>query len=279
MNRRVKVHVPDQSDLDKKYFVDGSRYNCPYCNRRHVVYDISGYRKFNWTDTKECWAIFVQCEFCQNVSLHLTFEDIVSQGTNAFGVIGYAFDRVVCNNIDSHIFYHQPTSFSVMDVNLAKVIRELITEAEGCLKMNFLTGASACTRKAIYELLVDEKIPFTDEEGRGIPYQDRIKTLKDKDSSIDPTYFDLLGDIQDMTSDKVHEQSWDKWNSGNLTLILETLKTVLHEMYVEPAKRKERFEEIRRLRQDSSKKQQPPTAEELKTQLAEIEAQTESGEE
>jgi hypothetical protein len=45
----------------------------------------------------------------------------------------------------------------VLDNRINVTIRELITEAEGCLKMNFLTGASACIRKAIYELLVLEE--------------------------------------------------------------------------------------------------------------------------
>jgi len=48
--------------------------------------------------------------------------------------------------------------------------------------------------------------------------------------------FDNLGDIQDMTSEKVHEQSWDKWDSNALRLIIETLKIILYEIYVQPKK-------------------------------------------
>ena len=93
------------------------------------------------------------------------------------------------------------------------IIRELINEAEGSLKMNYLTGASACMRKAIYELLVYEKI-------EGDSYKDRINSLKGLYSLIDPELFDVLGHIQQMTSDKVHEQTWDKWNSPTLRLII-----------------------------------------------------------
>ena len=93
--------------------------------------------------------------------------------------------------------------------------------------MDFLTGASACMRKAIYELLAHEKIS-------GEHYEDRIKDLKAKYAKSDPTYFDILAQIQEMTSDKVHEQSWDKWDSKNLTLIIETLKTTLYDIYVTP---------------------------------------------
>ena len=55
-------------------------------------------------------------------------------------------------DIDSKIFYSVPSSFHVVDVvdeRIPRNIRELITEAEGCLKSNFLTGASACTRKVV----------------------------------------------------------------------------------------------------------------------------------
>lgn len=145
-------------------------------------------------------------------------------------------------DLDSKIFYSVPTSFFVLDNRIPEIVRELISEAEGCLKMNFLTGASACMRKAIYELLVIEK---TD----GQHYEDKIKQLKSKHPESDPELFDILGHIQDMTSDKVHEQSWDKWDSQYLQLIIETLKTVLYGIYVLPAHRRDRSTVIQKLRQ------------------------------
>ena len=53
-----------------------------------------------------------------------------------------------------------------------------------------------------------------------------------------------------MTSDKVHEQSWPKWDSKNLTLILETLKAILHDIYVVPEVKKDRSRRIRELRSE-----------------------------
>ena len=103
------------------------------------------------------------------------------------------------------------------------MIRELIAEADGCLKLNYLTGASACARKAIYELLIKE-------QAEGSDYERRIKSLKSKHPAIEPELFDIMSHIQGMTSDKVHEQSWDKWTSKNLKFVLETLKTILHEI-------------------------------------------------
>ncbi|MTI49673.1 MAG: hypothetical protein FH761_17725 [Firmicutes bacterium] len=153
----------------------------------------------------------------------------------------YYIDDKFLDDIDSYIFHSQPTSFFTIDNRIPRVLRELVTESEGCLKMNFLTGASACARKAIYELLVKEDV-------NGNNYDERIKELKKKYSNIDEVYFDILLHIKDMTSEKVHEQSWDKWDSKNLNIILETLKSILVEIYVVPMQKVERKKTLEELR-------------------------------
>jgi len=163
--------------------------------------------------------------------MHLTFENLQEKRPAPTRFKGNI-------DIDAAIFYSVPSSFFTVDSRIPKVIRELISEAEGCLKMNYLTGASACTRKAIYELLVREKV-------KGAHYDDRIKALKSSHPEIDPELFDILAQIKDMTSDKIHEQSWDKWESGHLKLFLETLKTILHEMFVVPKEKELRKKSIR----------------------------------
>jgi hypothetical protein len=171
--------------------------------------------------------------------MHLTYEDIFSHiVSNQKRTFWFQKDI----DIDSVIFYSVPTSFFVIDKRIPKIIRELITEAEGCLKMNYLTGASACMRKAIYEFLVKEK-------AEGDDYESKIKFLKQKYPTSDPELFDILAHITDMTSEKVHEQSWDKWNSDNLKLIIETLKTVLYDIYVLPDEKSERSIHIQQLRE------------------------------
>lgn len=150
-------------------------------------------------------------------------------------------------DIDLEIFYSVPTSFFVIDSRVPRIIRELITEAEGCIKMNYLTGASACTRKAIYELLVKEEV-------EGDNYDERIKYLKDANTGIDPELFENLAHIKDMTSEKVHEQSWDQWDSEHLKLFLETLKAILHELYVVPDEQAQRNKSIRDLKARLSNK-------------------------
>ena len=136
---------------------------------------------------------FVKCASCEYTSMHLTYDDVQDPLKN--------YQHLNANiDLDSAFFYSVPTSFFVIDTRIPKIIRELITEAEGSIKMNYLTGASACCRKAIYELTVIEKAEGTDYEGR-------IKSLKKKFPSVDSELFDILCHIKDMTSDKIHEQS------------------------------------------------------------------------
>ena len=154
----------DNSYLDRKYFIDSYVYNCPFCNRNNVRYSIESEFSFDWTDAKICYAIFVKCLSCKKESMHLSYEEITKGPSHSLDFK----DKI---DIDSKIFYSVPTSFFVLDDRIPVNIRELITEAEGCLKMNYLTGASACMRKAIYELLVKEK-------AKGEYYEEKIKLLK-----------------------------------------------------------------------------------------------------
>ena len=70
----------------------------------------------------------------------------------------------------------------------------------------------------------------------------------------DPELFNILGSIQEMTSDKIHEQSWDKWDSRNLQLIIGTLKTILYDIYVDPKIKEDRLKAIKELRTSLPKK-------------------------
>ncbi len=227
--------MSDQSYLDKKYFIDINTYNCPFCNRNSVPFQLENTFMFDWSNEKKCFGFIIMCKYCSMRSMHLSYERIFyfydSQPQCESGI----------SDIDSIVFYSVPTSFFILDKRIPATIRELISESEGCLKMNYLTGASACMRKAIYELLIKEKT-------EGEDYESRIKWLKEKYPDSDPTLFDILYHIQDMTSDKIHEQSWDKWDSNYLKLIIETLKTVLHDIYVIPEVKAERSKFIQELR-------------------------------
>lgn len=238
--------MPDQSHLDQRYFVDSKIYNCPFCNRRHVAYSIVGHVKFDWTDEKRCQVFFVKCHSCDKKSMHLTFKLNVLKSSTHYNLLRFDLPLDVDDEgaiLDDAMFYSVPTSFFVLDKRVPHVLRDLLTEAEGCLKSNFLTGASACARKIVYELAQIEN-------ATGDSYEDRIKSLKSVHPEVESTYFDTLLTIQQVTSTKVHENSYDGWEARHLRIILAALSEVLHELYVLPAVRDDRRKAVLALQKE-----------------------------
>jgi hypothetical protein len=237
--------MPDDSHLDRHYFIDDQVYNCPFCNRRHVAYRVVGELAFDWTPSKHCWAYTVRCESCKRTSMHLTFRRIEIQWATGvrIGLFKITKELLSGSSMDDLFFYSVPTSFFVLDDRIPKILRELMSEAEGCLKSNFLTGASACARKIVYELAVMEK---ADAEN----YDERIKSLKAKHPEVDSEFFDTLLTIQQATSSKVHEGAYAKWSADHVRVILAALAEVLQELYVVPAVREEKRKAILALKQE-----------------------------
>jgi hypothetical protein len=222
--------MEDLSNLDKRYFDSNASYNCPFCKRNHVpiAYVQSG--SFHWSNEKTCYFTVVQCSSCQKNSLHHSFTNFLTT-TNGRLQVKPGME------IEDLVFHSIPTSFFVLDSRIPSVLRELLSEADGCLNMNFLTGASVCIRKSIYEFIFLHKVEGSD-------YETKIKSLKALLSSVDPTYFDVLSHLQDMTSDKVHEQSWKKWDSKHIRFFIELLRNLFHEVYVVPEERKLRSNSV-----------------------------------
>lgn len=235
--------MPDQSHLDDRYFVDNTVYNCPFCNRRNVSYYIYDKVSFHWTEDKPCHVYFVRCGSCNGQSMHLSFRDLKLYGIGDGRSSQFSSSQMSLDALDDQFFYSVPTSFFVLDQRIPLILRELLIEAEGSLKSNFLTGASACARKIIYELGAIQKV-------NGDNYEDRIKSLKKKHPEVEPTYFDTLLTIQKLTSSKVHENSYGGWKSQHLQIILATLREILHELYVVPALRADRRQSILALREE-----------------------------
>jgi len=149
---------------------------------------------------------------------------------------------------DSVIFYSVPTSFFTVDSSIPRILRDLYAEAEGCHKSGFLTGASACIRKVVYELAVNKN-------AEGGNYEDRIKSLKQTVPDVDGSYFDVLLQIQKITSTKVHESSYDGWQGNHVKAILQILRTILHEIYVVPKEREDRYQRIAEIRDEVQQKE------------------------
>ena len=224
----------DLSHLDKKYFIDPYKYNCPFCKRNHVSYELISTDDFDWGENKKCYVYFIRCNSCEKESIHFSFEEIRVY----YEYSGYQNKFQDDLDIDEKLFFSQPSSFFVLDNRIPKKIRELVFEAEGCRQANFLVGASACARKAIYELLDHEKSIVINEKTKRANYSESIKKLKNKFSFVSAELFDVLGEIQELTSDVVHEGSWESWDSKHLRYLIELLKTILNEMYVIPKEKK-----------------------------------------
>jgi len=233
----------DQSHLDRKYFIDRDKYNCPYCNRKSIVYTVEEKFEFNWSNDRKVFGYLVKCggDSCGSSSLHLSNHSIRINESSFWSL--YIKDKETDEiqntstkevELDSLFFYHQPTTFFTLDNRINEKVRTLVAEAEGCAKMNYLVGASGCLRKAIYELLELEQVAKTNTEGKDIDYGERVKVLKSKYPTVPPEYFDALTNIQGMTSEQLHEGDWKPWTQDEFRFLVETVKEVLTEVYVRP---------------------------------------------
>ncbi len=252
-------------NIENKYFIDDEKYNCPFCKNRGVKYIILGIARFNESNDKELYSIFVECSNCHKISMHLSklnyFEYkykflLINQQQKEFLTYSehpflktedkLSFLKSIKNsstiyysrfyddegnkldlNIDDTLILNIPTSFFTIDNRIPKKFRELITEAEKCVQNNCLTGASACIRKTIYELIAHEKL-------EGKDYTEKIKFLKGKHSSLNDTYVDILAAIQGITSDQVHEKSYENFDNQHAKVYIEVLKEVFNQIYVIP---------------------------------------------
>ena len=239
----------DMSNLDKKYFIDENVHNCSYCQRNNIVYDIVKHIEFDQTFKKKCYAIFVKCSGCFKTSMHLTNSEIVILSNHAHKFI-YRNNETQ-SDIDKLIFYHMPSSNLTINNKIPSELRDLMEEANTSIKNNLLTGASACIRKTIYKFLEKHDLKETE-------YKDKIKELKSKYLKIDEMYFDILGTIQGITSDQVHENSYEQYDSSHAKALLELLQELLIEIYVLPEELKNKKTNIEKLFEEvktSSKKQ------------------------
>lgn len=225
----------DLSHLDKKYFIDAHIFNCPFCKRNNVSYSLIDTFSFHWSEYKICYGYIVKCDSdgCEKTSMHLSFQNLKRYEHSERFMDGL--------DIDTALFFSQPTSYFVLDNRIPEKVRELVYEAENSRKSNYLVGASACLRKAIYELLEHEKSIVKNPKTGYADYQASIKNLKKKFVNVASELFDALGHTQEMASDNVHEGSWNAWDSPKLRFIIELTKATLHEMYVVPEERKERL--------------------------------------
>ena len=107
-------------------------------------------------------------------------------------------------------FTINPTGFFTIDDRIPIAIREPLSEAENCLKSNFLTGASAGLRKSIYKLLQHENIK------ERLKHDKRVDLLKKKYPKIDAPLLNTLKKVHVLTSQELHENDWQDFDSHTL---------------------------------------------------------------
>ena len=261
-------------NIEGKYFIDKDKYNCPFCKNKGVKYIVLGIVRFNEKINKFMYAIFVECTNCHHISLHLTSKDNLKSFKNIFTEQEYNFlllsstskeyktygQRHINSStydelnstyetnadeeikiplcIDEDIILHIPSSIYVIDERIPRKFRELIEEAEKCIKNNCLTGASACIRKTIYEFLIQEN-------AQGDNYDEKIKSLKGKYKSLDDQYLDMLSAIQGIMCDQVHECTvYEKFQSSQAKAYLEILKEIFYHSYILPEETKNKKSKI-----------------------------------
>ncbi len=244
--------MEDMSELDQRYFVDEDTFNCPFCRRRNIPYFVKSRGTFNWTREKSCFYFTAKCSYCDRRTFHLTFEeDLIS---TYFSSTRYKVQLEEGVLMDSLIIYSRPTSFFTLDSAINETVRTHISEAEQALQFNLLTGSSASLRKAIYTLLKNEKCIVINEKTNRTDYSASLRELKAKFSSVDATLFDALSHVQGLTSDNVHEDAWESWDTTNLKFLIELSKSMLTEMYVVPNVRATRLKQLEELRKEAQKK-------------------------
>jgi hypothetical protein len=84
---------------------------------------------------------------------------------------------------DAHHSSSNPV-FLAVDNRAPAAVRELISEADGCLKAGFMTGGTVCAQKAIQTLLQHEG-------AEGASYEARLHALSQKFPSVPQSLFAL----------------------------------------------------------------------------------------
>lgn len=62
----------DRFHKDKQYFIDGSTYNCPFCNRGNIKYTIEDRGSYDGSNHKVVYFYIIKCSDCSKESLHLS---------------------------------------------------------------------------------------------------------------------------------------------------------------------------------------------------------------
>jgi hypothetical protein len=135
---------------------------------------------------------------------------------------------------DAHHNTSSP-AFLTVDTRAPAAVRELISEADGCLKAGFLTGGTVCAQKAIQTLLQHES-------AEGASYEARLHALSQKFPSVPQSLFALCIRLGESPS-KDHPAL----DVERLKVRTVALKIMLYEIYVLGPDRVERLKYLQQM--------------------------------
>jgi hypothetical protein len=115
--------------------------------------------------------------------------------------------------------------FLTLDERVPMPLRALLDEADGCLKMSFLTGAGACTGRTLDLLLAEQGVAGNDRS-------DQILQLGKKHPAVAESFLRGLALVTNNPS--------GAWDEPRVRLAIVILKAIAYEIYVLGPERKER---------------------------------------
>jgi hypothetical protein len=126
--------------------------------------------------------------------------------------------------------------FLTLDPRVPAAVRELINEADGCLKAGFMTGGTVCAQKAIHTLLANESADAGS-------FEARLHALSQKFPSVPQSLFALCTRLGGETPSKDHSAL----DGDRLKVLTAALKIMLYEIYVLGPDRAERLKYLQAL--------------------------------
>jgi len=129
----------------------------------------------------------------------------------------------------------QSPAFLIIDQRAPASVRELILEADGCVKAGFLTGGTVCAQRAIALLMEHEG-------AQGATYEARLHALSQKFPSVPQSLFALCIRLGDSAS-KEHPAL----DVERLKVLNVALKIMLYEIYVLGPERTERLKYLQQM--------------------------------
>lgn len=126
-------------------------------------------------------------------------------------------------------------AFLTVDPRVPPAVRDLLSEADGCLKAGFLTGGTVCAQRAIQALLQHEGAEASTYEGR-------LHALSQKYPSVPQSLFALCIRLGEATS-KDHPTL----DAERLNVLAVAVKMILYEIYVLGPDRADRLKYLQQL--------------------------------